>query len=330
MDKLKEPQLVGVIEEFVPGYCGDFYYCQDGKSITLSRGVFYYLKALDRLKSFDGIDSLYNSEKDNIEKKQQILRIKYDQEILDTIAQERLKIHLLIDSPGGNLLELNFLLKILSILRKNQSQVTAFVKNAHSAAADLFLKTDRRYCYKDASFLWHKAEIDKDAWKSMEPNARKRKIRSKNFERKEQRKWHRTSNKLIYSATKNRADLRAKIKAAEADPNNKRCEVLFSGQELENFGIVQTCDCTRDLIVKFLEETGFIPEYNLQDPLSCFFLFPKIEEKVESVLNIKITVFYKDGILKYKCPKDLTEEEQKEIVKVINRMIRPILGRHYI
>lgn len=76
--------------------------------------------------------------------------------------------------------------------------------------------------------------------------------------------------------------LQQRLEDAIVDPKNEDCRVLFSGEELQRLGVMDTSASSEELRKKFVKETGISTDDRLllSNPASRYFVLSRIQSEV--------------------------------------------------
>lgn len=167
----------------------------------------------------------------------------YNPEIVEIFMNGRIRIFHILDTPGGASLISNVIENASKEAKERGCAVTAYVYNqAASAGAMIFETATQSFVLRNSEFLWHlSSHSDED----------QRKVQMENI-----RAFFRQKCKPEYLEV-----ILKRIDEAEEDPENDRNDVVFTAEELFEFGIVSELfsDVT-SLHDHFIDESGVMSE----------------------------------------------------------------------
>ncbi|MBI4235061.1 hypothetical protein HY604_02050 [Candidatus Peregrinibacteria bacterium] len=192
-------------------------------------------------------------------------------EVAKVILEGRLRLSILLNSFGGFSLKFAPYSRLLNFVKSNGGIVDAYVSgNAASAAADLFLKADNRYCLGRSAFMWHCGRQYREGFESgptrdepsPDPEEREQIEAVKaDYRRSQERDLRHAADRLVELSLKsNRERLHGhlhRIIDDESVPLEDR-EILFKGGHLDYLGVAKAFSSISGMGKQFLESTGLI------------------------------------------------------------------------
>lgn len=194
------------------------------------------------------------------------LTVKYGKKILEILLHSRLRISLLIDTPGGAGYHARDIRHLATHSHKHGGTVQAWVnKQASSAGAMMFEAADERHALTDSRFLWHNgSHVDQE---NTAPGLRDEEV-----------ELELDQIRTFFRANANSADLPAiekSIASAIADPENHRNNIEFTGRELHEAGVVHHLyGDSEDMRTAFETSTNLPPNRKTYADLRKFWSTP--------------------------------------------------------
>lgn len=181
--------------------------------------------------------------------------------VVEVILDTKLKVHLLIDSPGGFAIEASEIENLLDYAKKRGSGSIAYVREkAQSAACNILLAADRKYCLRNSNVLWHLPSFDGDLGDGFNDDnttvANEPAIDDIFDERQDAMRIFRSFSSMLRQKSDPRhiKKVNGKLRAANFHEDKR---VIFTGSELQELGLIDAVfEQIADLRSKFGEETG--------------------------------------------------------------------------
>ncbi len=219
-------------------------------------------------------------------------------EFLPIIMEGRLKMSLLIDSPGGDI-EMCYLFQaMVHDVQKRGGHVDAYVDTkAHSAGARLFLQSNRRFAHSGSAMLIHDAydEITGEDVKDRTYGSRVHTLELLEKACNPRKIWQ-----LRTYDFERRLENLERIQSG--DPyaiTGRPTDVEFSASELKGFGIARVLPDLDALMQMFFLETGTNPE-EIRDQMRLIHSlgrpgFKEKPEHIEPVAQFYINALEREG-----------------------------------
>jgi len=223
---------------------------------------------------------------------------RYGKDITERMCSKPGKIVFLINSPGGLRGALNRLIRAAAATcRRGGSAAAIATTQAQSAGGRLWFAADkaRRYLLGDSGIMLHtprpprvsgkRLKVYRQAFAQYETEMSERQEPFIDFEEQLQQEAFDQATAEIRDLLSSNADSRWRaevetvVDRAKADKGNLRNEVIFTGSQFEQFGIVpEAFTDVEQLVQAFVQETGFSPRPGSgRDPVSEFFFFSALE-----------------------------------------------------
>ena len=251
------------------------------------------MERLERLKGKKAPPFVIGKEKELIRKYRHAACLAMGKEVVDMIINSKAKVHLLIDSVGGNGVAGQ---PYDSLLERAADSAAYVTREASSLACNLLLVADRGYCLKDSYVMWHLGRPDQDDFDEPEDLDEEADPAREIFQREcDDETWG------IFMAMMNsrcREEKRDEMnRKLDASVDADRREVVFSGKELADYGIItEAFDTTRQLMEKFFLETGIKPgDAQKSLPLRQFFDMARFSAAVSRISGINCSFMFDRG-----------------------------------
>lgn len=176
---------------------------------------------------------------------------KFGNTITDTILEGRLRLHLLLNTPGGRIIFMQKLIHAANQITSREGQIVSWVGNeAASAGAILFERGHLRYGLTDSMLMWHLSSLTNE--KSSDPTQQMFLDDEKSEQMNKIREFFRTS-----ARASRLGEIMTKIDLAEQDPSNEDNHIVFNGTKLKQAGIMtRTFRTPAAMRTFFREQTG--------------------------------------------------------------------------
>ena len=303
--------------------------------------LLYSLEMQEGLKDASGCKESIALGMDNIKRHRKKAEKNMGKKGVDEIINCRAKIHLLMDSPGGSKIIGDQYSSLMKRARKNNSGTNAYVtREASSMACNLLFEAEKGYAMKDSFILWHLGRVDDDIFnpplqeenEPTDPEESATEMESGfNFDADELQAEFDNENWEIFTAMMNdkcKSTKRKRMqKKLDASFNGARKEVIFSGKELADYGVIAGAfDSTRKLFEKFCEETGIEPDLDKdKTAIGKFFRFARMAEQVSKNAGIHCSLRYDQEYhaIKFRIIND--EEDTPENKKKVREALGDVL-----
>lgn len=301
--------------------------------------LFNSMGRLERLKQENAAVSVIRKEKSLIKVYRALAEEAMGKEVLAMVLNNKARVHLLIDSVGGSQIAGN---PFISLMERATDTVAYISREASSLACNMVMQADRVYCLKDSYILWHLGRTNEDAYNTdsfdegdfgdeeaisddypdEETAAKEMAI----FQQEgDDENWGIFRDMIIGKCREEkRDDLDKKL---DASVNVDRREVVFSGLELADYGIISGAfDTTAQLMEKFYEETGIGRESAPNKAeIRRFFKLAQMSEIVsrQAGFNCGMMIDHVSGKLTCRIvdEKDYTEENELRAGLIVASMI---------
>jgi len=216
---------------------------------------------------------------DRLEKFSSKIEAKWDLDIAQILLENRVRLSFLIDSQGGRTFQRDRYIDLINFIKVRGGKVDAYAsKNAKSAAADIFLEADNRFCLYYSAFMWHCSRWeDPGKWgitDDMFPIEFDEVEERERVEKSQMEEIRAFRTKLLAECKHHKLDLGLRLLsdidfALEDGKSLEDIEVNLYGNSLDKTGIAISFSDLRMLYATFLERTGL--SYK-QFPSMFFFL----------------------------------------------------------
>ena len=183
------------------------------------------------------------------------IRQPLDTETIRSLTTDRIRLSLLLDSPGGVAMVYKYYEKLVELVKKNGGTVDAYVgPRAHSAAQILLCLADERFCLDRSQMMMHLASLDMTL---MEGHSDKGHLR-RDVERRKSKGYEDNIARIMALVSPlKRGALRTKLNSAAIDDGNDDDSVYLFGREMEELGIAtRSFEEVEGMRQLFRERTG--------------------------------------------------------------------------
>jgi len=207
----------------------------------------------------------------------------YDKDTLELILNGRIKMMLLLRTPGGWAPYVRRFAGAAAHWSSKRGTIHGIaIEEAMSAGASLMLVPDpgNRSTTPDTCFMWH---TGLESRRKAKPCGFSESAADEFFNDCEiatLRALFQMEASRLQGKEEN--PFQRRLEDAIADPKNEDCSVLFNGEELQRLGVMDTLASSEELRKKFAKETGIGTDERLLlcNPASRYFFLSRIQSEV--------------------------------------------------
>lgn len=225
------------------------------------------LKAIPgSLENLFGNSPSYMSWRNNFER---TIKQPVDVDTIRSLTGDKIRLSLLLNSPGGVKFVHEYYEKLIDLVRKNGGSVDAYVGHrGFSAAQVLACVADERFCIDMSQMMVHEGTVTREI-KSDDPGFMEK--RKHELVEGDYSKNTRALVNLVEPVK--RASVKKKLEVAELDGGNEDRAVYIFGRELEELGVAsRSFKGSNEMRAHFDERTGQnTDQLPINHPIRLFF-----------------------------------------------------------